>query len=123
MRPTPWFEAEKHRVVFPGWESSHGDDFGWFMVPSPSARGVTLKVLVGPGTEEIPWEHVSVSLPGRCPNWPEMARVKSLFWGDDETVVQFHPPKADYVNVHPNCLHLWKPIGVELPLPPREALA
>ena len=24
----------------------------------------------------------------------------------------------DYINLHPNCLHLWKPIKVDLPKPP-----
>jgi hypothetical protein len=66
------------------------------------------------------WEHVSVSLPGqnRCPTWNEMCNVKNLFWNDNETVIQYHPAKQDYVNCHPFVLHLWKPIGIELPKPP-----
>jgi hypothetical protein len=31
---------------------------------------------------------------------------------------QLHPAKADYVNQHPNCLHLWKPTTDTIPLPP-----
>lgn len=31
---------------------------------------------------------------------------------------QYHPPKSAYVNNHPNCLHLWRPIGIEMPRPP-----
>lgn len=69
---------------------------------------------------EPPWEHVSVSWPDRCPTWPEMHSLKCLFWADDECVVQYHPPQDDYVNCHPFCLHLWRPIGVELPRPPAE---
>jgi hypothetical protein len=66
------------------------------------------------------WEHVSVSIPQqqRCPIWSEMCYIKSLFWNDDETVIQYHPAKQDYVNFHPFVLHLWKPIGIELPKPP-----
>ena len=64
------------------------------------------------------WEHVSVSLRNRCPNWEEMCYIKSLFWDDEETVVQFHPPKSQYVNQHPNCLHLWKQIGKTIETPP-----
>jgi len=63
------------------------------------------------------WEHVSVSLPCRTPNWAEMCFVKNLFWEDEEAVMQLHPPKSDYVNCHPNCLHLWRPIFTDIPLP------
>lgn len=65
------------------------------------------------------WEHVSVSLPDRCPTWEEMCFIKSLFWNEEDCVVQYHPPKSDYVNVSNNCLHLWKFKG-EMPRPPKE---
>jgi hypothetical protein len=64
------------------------------------------------------WEHVSVSLPDRCPTWEEMARVKALFWEAADCVVQFHPPESEYVNHHPFCLHLWRPIGEQIKTPP-----
>lgn len=64
------------------------------------------------------WEHVSVSFENRCPNWGEMCLVKNLFWGEDDLVVQYHPPKKDYVNFAQHCLHLWRPVGIELPAPP-----
>lgn len=68
------------------------------------------------------WEHVSVS-PGspnrkKCPTWEEMCAIKDMFFEPEETVVQYHPPKSDYVNNHPYCLHLWRPIGQEVPRPP-----
>lgn len=67
------------------------------------------------------WEHVSISLPNqkRCPTWSEMCMFKDIFWQDDETVIQFHPAKSDYVNRHNYCLHLWKPIEEKLPIPER----
>lgn len=68
------------------------------------------------------WEHVSVSRRDRCPTWEEMCLVKRLFWEDEETVLQFHPPRSRYVNVSENCLHLWKQTGVEHPLPPNELI-
>lgn len=64
------------------------------------------------------FEHVSVSLQHRCPTWEEMSRVKEAFWPDTDCVMQLHPPKANYVNFHPYCLHLWRPIGREIPQPP-----
>lgn len=63
------------------------------------------------------WEHVSVSRTDRCLNWEEMCQVKAMFWGAGDCVVQFHPPESEYVNNHKFCLHLWRPIGVEMPMP------
>lgn len=47
-----------------------------------------------------------------------MCWVKDLFWDAEECVVQFHPPASQYINCHPHCLHLWKPIGGNVPTPP-----
>jgi hypothetical protein len=69
------------------------------------------------------WEHVSVqAIRGkkdhRVPTWREMAFVKATCWDDEDVVIQYHPRKSEYVNQHPYVLHLWRPIGVELPTPP-----
>lgn len=64
------------------------------------------------------WEHVSVSTPIRCPTWEEMCYIKNIFWDEEDVVIQFHPRKSDYVNFHPYCLHLWRPVGIELITPP-----
>ena len=64
------------------------------------------------------WEHVSVCPKNRCPDWDEMCRIKDMFWNDDEVVMQLHPAKSNYVNLMPNCLHLWRPIGQDIPVPP-----
>lgn len=66
---------------------------------------------------------MSVSLPVRCPTWEEMDFVKGIFWGGDETVLQLHVPRSRHVSYHPYCLHLWKPVGVEIPLPPIATVA
>ena len=62
-------------------------------------------------SDGLGWEHVSVSLPDRCPHWDEMCFVKSLFWDPSDLVVQFHPPADLYVNNHPHTLHLWRKAG------------
>jgi hypothetical protein len=64
------------------------------------------------------WEHVSVSRRDRCPTWDEMCQVKAMFWDAEDCVVQYHPPESEYVNQHPNCLHLWRKIDQPYPLPP-----
>lgn len=65
------------------------------------------------------WEHVSVSLADRIPSWDEMCRVKALFWEPEDCVMQLHPPQSQYVNCHPNVLHLWRPEDQPIPMPPR----
>jgi hypothetical protein len=102
---------DKYRVVHPAW--GYGDDYnGLFTVPLKHGQKVNVIASNGMG-----WEHVSVSRQDRCPTWNEMCQVKALFWGEEDCVIQYHPPRSEYVNNHPNCLHLWRPIGIELPLP------
>lgn len=66
------------------------------------------------------WEHVSVS-PEKMrtvPSWDDMCMIKDIFFKDDEAVIQIHPPKAEYINNMPNCLHLWRCTYKEMVLPP-----
>lgn len=42
------------------------------------------------------------------PSWEDMCMIKDIFFREDEAVIQIHPPKSEYVNNVPNCLHLWK---------------
>ena len=65
------------------------------------------------------WDHVSVSFRNRCPTWDEMCRIKDMFFYPEETCVEYHPAKADYVNICNTCLHIWRPQNVELPKPPK----
>ena len=66
------------------------------------------------------WEHVSVAPFKRryIPGWEDMCLLKDIFFKDDEAVIQIHPPKAEYVNNMPNCLHLWRCTYKEMVLPP-----
>lgn len=75
---------------------------------------ITFRVICSDGAG---WEHVSVSLPLRCPTWEEMCYVKDLFWDEHECVMQLHPPKSEYVNNCPTCLHLWRPTSQLIPMP------
>lgn len=83
-------------------------------------NGTRLKVIVSDGAEPggPRWEHVSVSRTDRCPLWSEMCEIKDLFWDDTDCVVQYHPPRVDYVSNHNYCLHMWRPLDIELPRPP-----
>ena len=81
-----------------------------------STKGNNLKFIFSYGGG---WEHASVSLERRCPTWEEMCFVKNFFWRQNEVVIQYHPAKKDYVNQHQTCLHLWKPIDIDIPVPPK----
>lgn len=113
--------AERGRVRSgPPWAVSKEGPDGMFEVPGPC--GERLTIIASAGSDLIPWEHVSVSTRKRNPNWREMCFVKELFWRDEECVVQYHPPKSEYINTHPHCLHMWRPVDGKFPLPPRIAV-
>lgn len=121
---------EKGRINFAVNNELRGELYGSFILPGPTKDEPCLRVVVGAGAESdwqamglpLPaFEHASVSVVGeeRCPTWAEMCYIKDLFWGPEECVIQYHPPRSQYVNNHPYVLHLWKPKGVAIPLPPR----
>lgn len=92
---------------------------GAFIIDGPfDAR---LRIIASDGVDPLAqgWEHVSVSCASRnrCPNWLEMCFIKDLFWDEEETVIQFHPPKSEYVNHHPTTLHLWRDRRWDMKLP------
>jgi hypothetical protein len=64
------------------------------------------------------WDHVSVSLQDRVPNYHEMKHVKRIFFRPDEWAVEYHPPQYEYISVNDNVLHLWRPQDGSLPTPP-----
>src|SRR3954453_12001008 len=118
MRKTPWLAAEPYRKQHPWGTTEYGADYGYFEIPGPCGRELRCIVSCPRPGDEHQWEHVSVSLRNRCPNWPEMNFTKGVFWSDDEAVMQLHPSRTEYVNLHPYCLHLWRPVYAEIPLPP-----
>lgn len=107
---------EEYRLRSPA--SPHRATWGAFDMPGPC--GERLVIIASDAVDEASegWEHVSVSTRRRIPNWIEMSFVKSLFWPDDEWVVQFHPPTSEHVNNHPHCLHLWRSTRHPQPTPP-----
>ena len=92
---------------------------GAFAIPSPVDR----KPLMVIAAADAGWDHVSVSRSNRTPTWGEMEHVKRLFFTADETVMQLHVPVEQHISVHPHCLHLWRPHGQPIPLPPAEMVA
>jgi hypothetical protein len=96
---------------------SYGDgSCGAFLVPYPRT-GVTLKCVASSG---MGWDHVSVSLMNRCPNWFEMEFIKRMFFKADEVAMQLHVGEKDHISIHPYVLHIWRPHLGMIPLPPKE---
>ena len=87
---------------------------GSFLIPGPA--NYDFKVIA---SAEMDWDHVSVSLKNRCPNWPEMSFIKDLFFKEDEFCFQLHVAKKDHINFQWTCLHMWRPHNIEIPLPPK----
>lgn len=98
--------------------SKHAGNNGAFILP-PRIANRTLFAIASDG---MGFEHVSVHCStGRkhyTPTWAEMCHIKDIFWDPDDLVIQIHPPRSEYVNFHEHTLHLWRPIGVQLPAPP-----
>lgn len=124
---------EEHRIKDPrvsmyASSASMGNN-GMFYIPHYRIRNYFLYCMASDGsgipeTEEFQWEHVSISVgekgkkQKRNPTWEEMCWVKDQFWDEEDRVVQYHPPKSEYVSCHPYTLHLWRRVGQEIDHPP-----
>jgi len=108
------YRVKNHPVLPPG-----SGNNGCFRISLYNKPNTYLFVIASDG---LGWEHVSIVYINngkpQLPSWTMMCKIKDMFWSEDDLVVQYHPPKSQYVNNHEHCLHLWKPVGVEIPLPP-----
>lgn len=107
-----------YRVTAPSVRDVYGwlgdETCGAFSIPF---EGRSFRVVASSGEG---WDHVSVSLPNRTPNWREMEYIKRMFFKPDEWAYQLHAPPSDHINIHPFCLHIWRPHDVAIPTPPKE---
>lgn len=113
-----WKFLNRYRLTGSPMPSSPSDGFnGEFIFPiAGEARSVHCIASDGFG-----WQHVSVSfgISTATPSWDLMCKVKDLFWEEEDVVVQFHPKKSEYVNIHQGCLRMWRCTdGREHPTPP-----
>jgi len=69
-------------------------------------------------THEPQGWHLSVSFYGpggarRLPSWDELKDARYRFVPDRAHMAALLPPRAEWVDIHPTCLHLWEiPAGV-----------
>jgi len=98
------------------------DNNGAFEIPlnklATSQKGAAYVI----ASDDEGWEHVSVHIhyngANFVPTWSTMCAMKDLFWDDEDCVIQFHPPKSEYVNHHKTTLHLWRQVGANIVTPP-----
>lgn len=109
--------VEAGRIVEGSYFTSRGSASGAFYLQTNDSRQLLVIASDGPD-----WEHVSASNPAFTPSWEDMCWLKSLFFEPHEWVVQYHPSENSHINLHPHCLHLWRPLGCVLPVPPMECV-
>jgi hypothetical protein len=96
-------------VLPPFWDLvQRGDDGAWYR---NDAAGLAVALSVGKEADGRFWLHLSISHRARLPRWSELVEAKELFLGNREAY-QVVPPRERYVNIHPNCLHLFALLDV-----------
>lgn len=69
----------------------------------------SLFILVGHEETEhgMRW-HLSISHPTSYPKWDEIKEARMRYVPHSVTMAMFLPGEQSYVNIHPNCFHLWE---------------
>lgn len=91
---------------------------GAFSIRNPLAQDNKSKIIFVIVSNQAGWDHLSASLTHRCPRWEEMEYLKRLFFEPDEIAYELHVAESKHINRHPYCLHIWRPQGIKIPLPP-----
>ncbi len=94
-----------------GWSPHWHKVGGCFYFP---LNNVFFQIIV---SNQVGWEHVSISNEARCPTFEEVVAIKEMFFDSGEIAFQVHPKKKNYINFHNNCLHLWRPTNINVPIP------
>lgn len=116
---------ETNRVTVGQFASTKEDGNNGVFIFMFGVQGIKWKrALICIASDGDGWDHVSVRVEvlgkSQTPTWDDMNLIKKYFWDKDDCVMQLHPPEEDYVNMHENVLHLWKPQNAEIPRPPKE---
>lgn len=101
-------EHKLDRVKSHGW---HED--GAMQLPGAIAKRYSkgpCRVLISlePQRKGAPKLHLSISCADRYPTWEEIKDARYSLLPMGLTFAQILPPLNEFVNVHPNCFHLWQ---------------
>lgn len=86
-----------------GWEAYTRWGDGWAYREAGGLRVLVDCEVKADGNE---WVHVSYSRKSWTPTHADTCKVKAAFLGERYAYAVM-PPSDKYVNIHPNCLHLW----------------
>lgn len=99
----------------PGTSPETVDGILWTRVPSVLGKAFTAAAPDGTLTAIVTQEpqgwHLSVSFAGpqlRLPTWDELKDARYRFVPDRAQMAALLPPRAEWVDIHPTCLHLWE---------------
>ncbi len=110
---------QNRRVMNGPFANSDKLNGAFFRIPVKGVLGTQWLNVIA--SNEGGWEHVSVTktVKGHAvtPSWEDMCAVKDEFWEQEDEVFQIHPKRSEYVNLHTNCLHLWRNTNEHLPTP------
>jgi hypothetical protein len=108
LNKTPGIERIDHPII------KATDHSGAFKV-MVSQRSWFVIATVDPMGDGKTAEHISVSHrnPKKMPDWDTLTKIKDLFFYPEEECVQFFPKHSQYVNMVENCLHIWRPVGLD----------
>lgn len=84
--------------------------FKEFPAPIPDQRAFRMNqhlIVLIQRIEPDGW-HLSISHPQRYPTWDEIHAARYGLLPDEVTMGMLLPPRGEYVNIHPNCFHLWQ---------------
>ncbi len=99
-----WIRNALPRILLHGWIEEEGIDGSRYL-----HRKSQTSVIIS-GCVELDgkrWIHFSVARKDHLPHWEELVDIKEMFLGRETKAIQVIPPRSQYVNIHPNCLHLW----------------
>jgi len=90
-----------------GWKHDPSEDTANAAHFWSPARGLLVMVSGAVELDGKRWIHVSLSRRERVPSYDDLAVVKRAFIGEDKQAIQLFTRRAEHVNVHRFCLHLW----------------
>jgi hypothetical protein len=100
-----------------GWREATSDAIGALVVAG--ALGFEVRIYVKGGNRVLVAQedrfgngsklwHLSISRTDRYPGWDEIKDARYTLLPLGFTFALLLPPPNEYVNVHPNCFHLWQ---------------
>jgi hypothetical protein len=107
--PIPTADSMAPMVLLPGWRKLNGP----VMPDGQKAKAwqhknkLTVIMSVEDRRPGGIWWHISIAHPLGLPSWEQLVEVKEAFMGKEVKAMHLLPPRSQWMNVHPHCMHLW----------------